>query len=128
MDEPGELLVGVVADRALVAQTWLGEDYRVGVEWVGRCWVWLTVGESPSLMEVVVSEAEVAKLLEPGQVRRVRAMERTIETAEGEVEGLELWAEFRAEPEPDLRATARGLWEGRSAYHRSILGLMRKAR
>ena len=112
MDEPGELLVGVVADRALVAQTWLGEDYRVGVEWVGRCWVWLTVGESPSLMEVVVSEAEVAKLLEPGQVRRVLAMERTIETAEGEVEGLELWAEFRAEPEPDLRATARGLWEG----------------
>ena len=112
MDEPGELLVEVVADRALVAQTWLGEDYRVGVEWVGRCWVWLTVGEAPSLMEVVVSEAEVAKLLEPGQVRRVRAMERTIETAEGEVEGLELWAEFRAEPEPDLRATARGLWEG----------------
>ena len=93
-----------MADRALVAQTWLGEDYRVGVEWVGRCWVWLTVGESPSLMEVVVSEAEV--------------------------EGLELWAEFRAEPEPDLRATARGLWEGGKvpAYHRSILGLMRKAR
>ena len=57
MDEPGELLVEVVADRALVAQTRLGEDYRVGVEWVGRCWVWLTVGEAPSLMEVVVSEA-----------------------------------------------------------------------
>ena len=112
MDEPGELLVGVVADRALVAQTRLGEDYRVGVEWVGRCWVWLTVGEAPSLMDVVVSEAAVAKLLEPGQVRRVRAMERTIETAEGAVEGLELWAEFRAELEPDLRATARGLWEG----------------
>ena len=89
-----------------------GEDYRVGVEWVGRCWAWLTEGEAPSLMEVVVSEAEVAKQLEPGQVRRVRAKERTIETAEGEVDGLELWAEFGAEPEPDLRATARGLWEG----------------
>ena len=112
MDEPGELLVGVVADRALVAQMRLGEDYRVGVEWVGRCWVWLTVGEAPSLMEVVVSEAEVAKLLEPGQVRRVRAMERTIETPEGDVDGLEVWMEFRTEPEPDLRATARGLWEG----------------
>ena len=112
MDEPGELLVEVVADRALVAQTWLGEDYRVGVEWVGRCWVWLTVGEAPSLMEVVVSEAEVAKLLEPGQVRRVRAMERTIETPEGDVDGLEVWMEFRTEPEPYLRATARGLWEG----------------
>ena len=111
-DDPPELLLEVVADRALVAQTRLGEDYRVGVEWVGRCWVWLTAGEAPSLMEVVVSEAEVARLLEPGQVRRVRAVERTIETAEGEVEGLELWAEFRAEPEPDLRATARGLWEG----------------
>ena len=111
-DDSGELLLEVVADRALVAQTRFGEDGRVGVEWVGRCWVWLTVGEAPSLMEVVVSEAEVAKLLEPGQVRRVRAVERTIETAEGEVEGLELWAESRAEPEPDLRATARGLWEG----------------
>ena len=110
-------------DRALVAQTRLGEDYRVGVEWVGRCWVWLTVGEAPSLMEVVVSEAEVAKLLEPGQVRRVRAMERTIETAEGEVEGLELWAEFRAEPEPDLRATARGLWEGGKVTHTTGVSL-----
>ena len=111
-DDSGELLLEVVADRALVAQTRFGEDDRVGVEWVGRCWAWLTAGEAPSLMDVVVSEAEVAKQLEPGQVRRVWAIERTIETAEGEVEGLELWAEFRAEPEPDLRATARGLWEG----------------
>ena len=111
-DDSGELLFEVVVDRALVAQTRFGEDGRVGVEWVGRCWVWLTEGEAPSLMEVVVSEAEVAKQLEPGQVRRVRAQERTIETAEGGVDGLELWAEFGAEPEPDLRATARGLWEG----------------
>ena len=111
-DDSGELLLEVVADRALVAQTRFGDDDRVGVEWVGRCWVWLTAGEAPSLMDVVVSEAEVAKQLEPGQVRRVRAMERTIETAEGEVDGLELWPEFKAEPEPDLRATARGLWEG----------------
>ena len=111
-DDSGELLLEVVADRALVAQTRFGDDDRVGVEWVGRCWVWLTAGEAPSLMDVVVSEAEVAKQLEPDQVRRVRAMERTIETAEGEVDGLELWPEFKAEPEPDLRATARGLWEG----------------
>ena len=111
-DVPCELLVEVVAERALVAQTRFGEDGRVGVEWVGRCWVWLTEGEAPSLMEVVVGEAQVASLLEPGQVRRVRAKERVIETAEGEVDGLELRAESGAEPEPDLRATARGLWEG----------------
>ena len=111
-DEAGKLRLEVVADRAPVAQTRLGEDDRVEVEWVGRCWAWLTEGEAPSLMNVVVRDGEIVKLLEPGQVRRVRAMERTIETAEGEVEGLELWAEVRAEPEPDLRATARGLWEG----------------
>ena len=38
-------------------------------------------------------------------------MERTIETADGEVDGLALWAKSKGEPEPDLRATARGLWE-----------------
>ena len=107
-----ELLVEVVAERALVAQTLFGEDGRVGVEWVGRCWVWLTEGEAPSLMDVVVGEAEVARLLEPGRVRRVRATERVIETPEGDVDGLELRPEFEAEPEPDLRAEARGLWEG----------------
>ena len=110
--ESGELLLEVVADRALVAQTRFGDDGRVGVEWVGRCWVWLTEGEAPSLVDVVVRDGENVKQLEPGRVRRVRAKERTIETAEGEVDGLELWPEFRAEPEPDLRATARGLWEG----------------
>ena len=119
-EEPWDRLLEVVADRALVAQTRFGEGGRVGVEWVGRCWVWPTAGEAPSLMEVVVSEAEVARLLEPGRVRRVLAMERTIRTAEGEVEGLELRRELRAKPEPDRgtepapdpRATARGLWEG----------------
>ena len=111
-DGRAELLLDVVADRALVAQTRFGDDGRVGVEWVGRCWVWLTAGAAPTLMDVVVDEAEVARLLEPGRVRRVRAKERTIATAEGEVDGLELGAESGTEPEQDLRATARGLWEG----------------
>lgn len=111
-DGRAELLLDVVADRALIARTRFGEDGRVGVEWVGRCWVWLTAGAAPSLVDVVVAEAEVARLLEPGRVQRVRAMERAVETAEGEVDGLELRAESGTEPEPDLRATARGLWEG----------------
>ena len=119
-EEPCERLLEVVADRALAAQTKFGESGRVGVEWVGRCWVWLTAGEAPSLMEVVVGEAAVARLLEPGRVRRLRAMDRTVRTVEGEVEGLELRREPRAkpvpdrgaEPTPDPRATARGLWEG----------------
>ena len=119
-EEPWEGLLEVVADRALVAQTKFGEGGRVGIEWVGRCWVWPTTGEAPSLMEVVVGEAAVARLLEPGRVWRVRAMKRTIRTAEGEVEGLELRRELRAKPEPhrvpepatDPGATARGLWEG----------------
>ena len=115
-DDSGELLLDVVANRTLVAQTRFGEDDRVGVEWVGHCWVWLAAGEAPSLMEVVVRDGRVARLLEPGRVRRVQALERTIETPEGEVDGLELWVkprpEIRVEPEPDPRATARGLWEG----------------
>ena len=120
-EESGERPLEVVADRAPVAQTKFGECGRVGVEWVGRCWVWLTAGEAPSLMEVVVREAAVATLLEPGRVRRVRAMERTVRTAEGEVEGLELRLDLDAKPAPargaepaarDPRAMARGLWEG----------------
>ena len=115
-DDSGELLLDVVAHRALAAQTRFGENDRVGVEWVGRCWVWLAAGESPSLMEVVVRDGRVARLLEPGQVRRVLALKRTIETPEGDVDGLELCAKPRPEigtqPEPELRATARGLWEG----------------
>ena len=111
-DDSGELLIEVVADRALVAQTRFGEDDRVGVEWVGRCWVWLTAGEAPSLMDVVVRDGEIVKQLEPGQVQRVRAKERTIETADRDVAGLELRCESRAEPEPDPGAVARGFWEG----------------
>lgn len=40
--EIGEFHLDVVADRAFVPQTRFGEDNSVGVEWVGRCWVWLT--------------------------------------------------------------------------------------
>ena len=63
-------------------------------------------------MDVAVSDREVVKLLEPGTVRRVRAIERAVETPEGAVDGLDVWMEFGGEPAPDRRATARGLWEG----------------
>ena len=82
-DEPGELLVEVVADRAPVAQTRLGEDDRVEVECVGRCWAWLTEGEAPSLVNVVVRDGEIVKLLEPGQVRHVRAVRADHRDARG---------------------------------------------
>ena len=72
----------------------------------------LSEGEAPALMDVTVSDGEVVKLLEPGTIRRVRAIERAVETAEGPVDGLEVWMEFGGEPEPDQLATARGLWEG----------------
>ena len=110
--ENAVLDIEVVADRPLVPQTRFGEDNSVKVEWRGRCWAWLTEGEAPALMEVAVSDREVVKLLEPGTVRRVRAIERTVETLEGAVDGLEVWMEFVWEPGPDRRATARGLWEG----------------
>ena len=35
-EETGSMRIEIVADRALVAQTRLGEDGRVEVEWVGR--------------------------------------------------------------------------------------------
>ena len=115
MAEDGEnavLDIEVVADRPLVPQTRFEEDTSVRVEWRGRCWAWLTEGEPPALMDVAVSDREVVKLLEPGTVRRVRAIERAVETLEGPVGGLEVWMEFGGEPAPDRRATARGLWEG----------------
>ena len=115
MAENGETVVldiDVVADRPLVPQTRFEEDNSVMVEWRGRCWAWLSEGEPPALMNVAVSDREVVKLLEPGAVRRVRAIERAVETPEGAVDGLEVWMEFGGEPEPDRRATARGLWEG----------------
>ena len=107
-DETRELHIDVVADRSLVPQTRFGEDNRVGVEWVGRCWAWLTEGVAPTLMDVVVRDREVAKLLEPGEVRRVRA----VKTPTGGVDGLEVWMEFEEDPEPDRSAAARGLREG----------------
>ena len=111
-EDNGAMDIDVVADRSLVPQTRFGEDNRVGVEWVGRCWAWQTEGEAPTLREVVVKDREVVKLLEPGQVRRVRAIERAVETPEGAVDGLEVWMKFQGDPEPDRTAAARGLYEG----------------
>ena len=116
--ENAVLDIDVVADRPLVPQTRFEEDNSVRVEWRGRCWAWLTGGEAPALMEVAVSDGEVVKLLKPGTVRRVRAIERPVETSEGAVDGLELWMEFGGEPEADRRATARGLRGGRNGPHR----------
>ena len=115
MAENGETMVldiDVVADRPLIPQTRFEEDNSVVVEWRGRCWAWLTGGEAPALMEVAVMDGEVVKLLVPGEVRRVRAIERAVETSEGAVDGLEVWMDFGGEPGPDLRAAARGLYEG----------------
>ena len=115
MAENGETMVldiDVVADRPLIPQTRFEGDNSVVVEWRGRCWAWPTGGEDPALMDVAVRDGEVVKLLVPGEVRRVRAIERPVETLEGAVDGLEVWMEFGGEPEPDRRATARGLWEG----------------
>ena len=111
-DKTGELDINVVADRPLVPQTRFEEDNSVRVEWRGRCWAWLTGGEAPVLMEVAVSDGEIVKLLEPGAVRRVRAIERAVETPEGAVDGLEVWMEFEEDLEPDRSAAARGLREG----------------
>ena len=111
-DETGDLHLEVVVDRSLVPQTRFGEDNRISVEWVGRCWAWLTEGVPPTLMDVVVRDREVAKLLEPGEVRRVRAVQRVVETLDGAVDGLEVWMEFEEDLEPDRSAAARGLREG----------------
>ena len=48
-------------------------------------------------MDVAVSDREVVKLLERGTVRRVRAIERAVETPEGPVGGREVWMEFGGE-------------------------------
>ena len=69
MTESEEIIgfnLDVVAECPLVPQTRFNEDGRVGVEWVGRCWVWLTDGEVPALMEVLVRNGEVARLLDAG--------------------------------------------------------------
>ena len=111
-EEAGALDLDIVADRPLVSRTRFKENNSVGVEWVGRCWAWLTEGEAPVLLDVVVKDREVVKLLEPGEVRRVRATERAVETPDSTVDGLEVWMEFEEDPEPDRSAAARGLREG----------------
>ena len=50
---------------------------------------------------------EIVKLLEPGCVRRVWAMEQNIERDEGEVDGQELWMEFRRSGLNPSRSTGR---------------------
>ena len=64
-------------------------------------------------------DGEIVKLLEPGCVRRVRVIEQTIERDKGEVDGLELWMEFRGSGLNPSRTNGRrprhsGRW-GRSA-------------
>ena len=69
-------------------------------------------GEPPALVDVVVRDGEVVKLLEPGQVRRVRARESEIESSEGGSRVLEVWIDLGRTPQEDRRAVARGLFEG----------------
>ena len=115
MAENGEIAdldIDVVAERPIVPVTRFEDDGRVGVEWVGRCWAWLVEGEPPALVDVVVSDGEVVKLLAPGQVRRVRAMACAVQTPEGGAEGLQVWIDLDREVPEDRRAVARGLFEG----------------
>ena len=113
--ESGEIIgfnLDLVAERPLVAQTRFAEDGSIGVDWRGRCWAWLNGDEAPALAEVVVNDAETARLLFPGQVRRVRAMVRAVETAAGRVAGLEVLTDLGWEPRTEPCAAARGLHEG----------------
>ena len=113
--ESGEIIgfnLDLVAERPLVAQTRFSEDGSIGVDWRGRCWAWLNGDEAPALAEVVVNDAETARLLFPGQVRRVRAMVRAVETAAGRVAGLEVLTDLGWEPRTEPCAAARGLHEG----------------
>ena len=115
MTESGEIIgfnLDLVAERPLVAQTRFAEDGSIGVDWRGRCWAWLNGDEAPALAEVVVNDAETARLLFPGQVRRVRAMVRAVETAAGRVAGLEVLTDLGWEPRTEPCAAARGLHEG----------------
>ena len=102
----------LVAERPLVARTRFDENGIVGVEWRGRCWVWLNGDEAPALMEVVVSDGETARVLFPGQVRRVRATVRAFETDTGRVAGLDVLADLGWEARAEPRAAVRGLHEG----------------
>ena len=69
MTESEEIIgfnLDLVAERPLVAQTRFAEDGGIGVDWRGRCWAWLNGDEAPALAEVVVNDAETARLLFPG--------------------------------------------------------------
>lgn len=110
--EIAELDIDLVAERPIIPVTRFGDDGSVGVEWVGRCWVWLEEGGPPELRDVVVKDGEVVKLLEPGQVRRVQASERPGEAPDGGGEVLEVWIDLGREAPEDRRAAARGLFEG----------------
>ncbi|MYE41890.1 MAG: hypothetical protein F4X27_16950 [Chloroflexi bacterium] len=111
-EEIAELDIDLVAERPIIPVTRFEDDGSVGVEWVGRCWAWLGEDGPPELRDVVVKDGEVVKLLEPGQVRRVRALPRPGETPDGGGEVLEVWIDLARETQEDRRAAARGLFEG----------------
>ena len=110
-EEIAELDIDLVAERPIIPVTRFEDDGSVGVEWAGRCWAWLEEEGPPELRDVVVSDGEVVKLLEPGQVRRVRARKRPGETTGGGGEVL-VWVDLPREAPEDRRAAARGLFEG----------------
>ena len=111
-EEIAELDIDLVAERPIIPVTRFEDDGSVGVEWLGRCWAWLGEDGPPELREVVVKDGEVVKLLEPGQVRRVRARQRPGDTPDGGGEVLEVWIDLAREAPEDRRAAARGLFEG----------------
>ena len=112
-EEFAELDIDLVAERPIIPVTRFEDDGSVGVEWVGRCWAWLEKDGPPELRDVVVKDGEVVKLLEPGQVRQVRARKHPGETPEGGGgEVLEVWIDLAREATEDRRAVARGLFEG----------------
>ena len=111
-EEIAELDIDVVAERPIIPVTRFEDDGSVGVEWVGRCWAWLEEDGPPELRDVVVNDGEVVKVLTPGQVRRVRARERAVETPESSSGVLEVWIDLGGTPPEDRRAVARGLFEG----------------
>ena len=104
--------VDLVAERPLVAETRFEEEGGIGVDWRGSCWAWLKDDAAPVLMEVVVNDGKTARLLFPGQVRRVRAMVRAVESPEGRVEELNVLADLGWEARTVPCAAIRGLYEG----------------
>lgn len=111
IEETLGLILDLVAEGPIEPKTRFDADGRVGVEWRGRCWVWLN-GEAPVLMDVKVCHDDVARLLEPGHVRRVRAMLAPVETPEGRVAGLNVLAYVGGVIQMDPKAAVRELEEG----------------